>query len=86
MKEAELKSLTPGTNALVMEFTGDHFNSYRVFKNIGAAERAMLEDHEKAKQQARQAKQRMKQQTKRARLAELTENAKKRKKEMGGMY
>ena len=27
-KEAELKSVTPGTNALVMEFTGDHFNSY----------------------------------------------------------
>ena len=27
-KEVELKSITPGTNALVMEFTGDHFNSY----------------------------------------------------------
>ena len=27
-KEVELKSVTPGTNALVMEFTGDHFNSY----------------------------------------------------------
>ena len=44
-KEAELKSVTPGTNALVMEFTGDHFNSYR-FDRKRAAERFMLGDHD----------------------------------------
>jgi hypothetical protein len=52
LKEAELKSVTPGTNALVMEFTGDHFNSYR-FDRKRTAERAMLEDHD-TKRQAKQ--------------------------------
>ena len=72
---------TPGTNTLVMEFTGVHMNSYRSGRKR-AAERITQEAVQEENEAKRQVKQRMEQQTKRANVREQIENGKKKKKEM----
>ena len=73
---------TPGTNALVMEFTGAHFNSYRSGRKR-AAEPITQESVQEENEAKRQVKQRMEQQTKRANVREQIENGKKKKKRNG---
>ena len=73
---------TPGTNALVMEFTGVHFNSYRSGRKR-AAERITQEAVQEENEAKRQVKQRMEQQTKRANVREQIENWGKKKKRNG---